>query len=84
MSHDIEILGDKITHIHIKDKNINNENVILGTGLVNFSDVFCSLAKIQYNKSYVFETTRGSDPVKTAIYNMQVVDFFIENSKKNV
>ena len=84
LSDDIEILGDKITHIHIKDKNINNENVILGTGLVNFSDVFRSLEKIKYNKSYVFETTRGSNPLKTAIYNMQVVNFFIENSKKNV
>ena len=38
LSHDIEILGDKITHIHIKDKNINNENVIYSAikgGIIN-------------------------------------------------
>jgi len=83
LSHDIEILGDQITHIHIKDKNKDNENVILGTGLVNFSRVFESLEKISYKGSYVFETTRGNYPLKTAEYNIQLVNFFIENSKKN-
>ena len=81
LSKDIELLSNKINHIHIKDKNRNNQNVILGTGLVNFSDVFKSLMKINYQGPYVFETTRGKDPLKTALYNMQLVDFFIENSK---
>ena len=58
-----------------------SQNVILGTGLVNFSEVFTSLKKINYQGPYVFETTRGSDPIKTAQYNMQLVDFFIDNSK---
>ena len=61
--------------------NIGIQNVILGTGLVNFSVVFISLKKINYQGPYVFETSRGRDPVKTAKYNMQIVDFFIENSK---
>ncbi len=84
LSRDIELLSDNINHIHIKDKNITNNNVILGTGLVNFSDVFQSIAKIGYKGSYVFETTRGRNPLKTATYNMQLVDFFIQNSKSNV
>ena len=76
---DIELLSGNINHIHIKDKNIRNDNVILGTGLVNFHDVFQSLKNINYNGSYVFETTRGKYPMKTAAYNMQLVNFFIEN-----
>jgi sugar phosphate isomerase/epimerase len=84
LSRDIELLSDNINHIHIKDKNINNDNVILGTGLVNFSDVFESITNINYKGSYVFETTRGRHPLKTAAYNIQLVDFFIQNSKKNV
>ncbi len=81
LSEDIELLSNKINHVHIKDKNTDNQNVILGTGLVNFSEVFISLKKINYQGPYVFETSRGRDPVKTAKYNMQIVDFFIENSK---
>ncbi len=80
LSKDIELLANNINHIHIKDKNSNNENVLLGTGLVNFSEVFQSMVNINYKGSYVFETTRGRDPIKTAKYNMQLVDFFLENS----
>ena len=79
LSGDIELLSDNINHVHIKDKNIKNDNVILGTGLVNFYDVFHSLMKIEYSGSYVFETTRGKYPTKTALYNMQLVNFFVEN-----
>ena len=80
LSQDIELLSNNINHVHIKDKNIANNNVILGTGLVNFSDVFQSFKKIKYKGSYVFETTRGRDPLITATYNMRLVDFFIHNS----
>ena len=44
-----------------------------------FNDVFQSLINIKYNGSYVFETTRGQYPMKTAAYNMQLVNFFVDN-----
>ena len=53
---DIILLNNHIEHIHIKDKNINNENVLLGSGLVNFLQVFKALNNINYKKSYTFET----------------------------
>ena len=34
-----------IEHIHIKDKNMNNENVKLNTGLVNFNKFFKIIKK---------------------------------------
>ena len=73
---DIRLLGNRISHVHIKDKNKVDENVILGTGLVNFSKVFDALAAIGYQGPYTFETNRGKNPLRTASYNIDVVNFF--------
>ncbi len=73
---DIRLLGSRISHVHIKDKNAKNENVILGTGLVNFQLVFEALADIKYDGPYTFETQRGKNPLRTAAYNIQLVKFF--------
>ena len=73
---EIEILKDWICHVHIKDKNDKDQNVVLGTGLVNFREVFNSLCKINYLGPLVFETDRGEDPLKTAIYNINLCNFF--------
>lgn len=73
---DIRLIGSRISHVHIKDKNTANENVILGTGLVNFLQVFEALADIGYGGPYTFETQRGKNPLSTAAYNMELVKFF--------
>ncbi|MDB0021092.1 sugar phosphate isomerase/epimerase [Candidatus Pseudothioglobus singularis] len=78
---DIRLLGDSIAHVHIKDKNSDNVNVLLGTGLVNFESVFFALNDINYSGPYTFETTRGSNPINTAKYNMNLVNFFKDNSE---
>ena len=80
LAEDIRLLGDHITHVHIKDKNSKNENTLLGTGLVDFEKDFYALHDINYEGPFTFETTRGTDPVNTAIYNMQFVKFFQENA----
>jgi len=81
---DIRLLNNNIAHIHIKDKNIINENTLLGTGLVNFEEVFYALNDINYDGPFTFETVRGSNPIKTANYNMQLVEFFKLNAETNV
>lgn len=73
---DIRVLGNRIRHVHIKDKNAANENVMLGTGLVDFQLVFEALADIKYGGPYTFETQRGKNPLRTATYNMELVKFF--------
>lgn len=73
---DIRLLGKRIAHVHIKDKNAANENVLLGTGLVNFRTVFEALADIEYDGPYTFETQRGRDPLRTARYNVGLVEYF--------
>ena len=78
---DIRLLGDSIAHVHIKDKNSDNSNVLLGTGLVYFESVFRALNDIDYSGPYTFETVRGSNPINTVKYNMNLVTFFKENSE---
>jgi len=73
---DVRLLGSRISHVHIKDKNVANENVILGTGLVNFLQVFEALAEINYNGAYTFETYRGKNPLRTAAYNIELIKYF--------
>lgn len=73
---DIRLLGSRIRHVHVKDKNSANQNVLLGTGLVDFKAVFEALRDIGYRGPYTFESQRGHDPLRTARYNMTVVDFF--------
>jgi sugar phosphate isomerase/epimerase len=82
LSSDIRLLGDRIAHVHIKDKNSHNANVLLGTGLVNFESVFHALNDIDYSGPYTFETSRGNDPINTAKYNMNLVSFFKSNAEK--
>jgi len=77
---DIRLLGKRISHMHIKDKNSKNENVILGTGLVNFKEVFDALAEIKYDGLYTFETNRGKNPARTATHNKQFTTFFYQES----
>lgn len=77
---DIRLLGNRIQHVHIKDKNKNADNVLLGTGLVNFHEVFSALSDIDYDRAYTFETTRGKEPVRTGTHNIQFTRFFLEEA----
>ncbi len=78
---DIRLLGNRIAHVHIKDKNADNQNVLLGTGLVNFAEVFRAIHDINYQGPYTFETQRGHDPLRTAVYNMNLTTFFFEEGR---
>lgn len=74
---DMRMLGDAIVHMHVKDKMRDGTNVLLGTGLVNFHEVAKALAEIGYAGTYTFETTRGVDPLVTATWHRQTLEFFL-------
>ena len=38
--------------------------------------MFCAFNEINYKGPFTFETTRGNDPVNTAKYNINLVNFF--------
>ncbi len=66
-------LKNKIIHIHLKDKDSQGNNVILGNGIVNFKDIFFALKKINYKRNFSFETNRGTDPIKTMFKNIKFI-----------
>ena len=78
-------LGRNIGHFHVKDKDRLGNNVVLGSGLVDFGAVFSALSEIHYQGPLNFETNRGSVPLDTARFNLELCEFFAEdhrNSKK--
>ena len=66
-------LKKKIIHIHLKDKNFFGQNVVIGTGNVNFTTIFRSLKKINYKGNFVFESNRGGDPIITMKNNLKFI-----------
>ena len=58
---DILRFKNNIKHIHLKDKNIHNKNVLIGEGMVDFESVFIALKKIKYKESFAIESQRGKD-----------------------
>lgn len=86
ISNNFDIISDIINfhefikHIHIKDKNVNGSNVLLGRGKADFYDINVALNSIKYNGLYTFETYRGNDPIETAKFHTNFVKFFIKES----
>lgn len=70
---DIIDLDKFISHIHLKDKNSSGKNVVLGSGKVNFKDIFNALKEINYVGKFTFETNRGLEPVKTMRENRDYI-----------
>ena len=78
---DILKFGKNIKHIHIKDKNSNNENVIIGSGEVDFVSAFKAIKKIfKKDLAFVFENNRGLNPELTAKKNLKFLKKLIQNT----
>ena len=78
---EILLLNKYLKHVHIKDKDIAGKSVMLGEGLVNFAEVFSALDEINYKGSLNFETQRGSDPLKTHEFSINLCNSFINDVK---
>jgi L-ribulose-5-phosphate 3-epimerase len=53
--------GDRVIHVHLKDRVRNGTTVPLGTGDVDFPKVFKSIRAAGYNGHYVMQTARATD-----------------------
>ena len=64
---EIEILGDYIGLVHIKDrKKDGGPNVLIGDGDVDFFAGFKALKKIRYKGNFTLETAIGENPIINA------------------
>ena len=75
---DIRRLSKWIGGIHVKDRDSSGENVILGTGLVDFKECFQALKEINYEGTYILETTMGDNPVETAKGHLAFVKKYLD------
>ncbi len=71
-------LKKNICHVHIKDKNWKGENVVLGSGSVNFAQIFKAFKKIKYKGKFTFETNRGIEPLVTMKKNQKFIYNILE------
>ena len=76
---DILSFNKSIGHVHLKDK-IDNKNVKINSGNVNFYNVFEALKIINYKKNFTIESVRGSNPLITTQKNLK---FFKNLISKN-
>jgi len=70
---ELPMLGDKLKHIHIKDRIVGGPNVPLGTGAVDLAAVGDSLRAIQYQGFLACETAYGEDPLESAKVNRELI-----------
>ena len=78
---DILEFKNNIRHVHLKDKNFFNKNVIIGKGKVDFESIFVALKKIKYKGSFTIESQRGKNIEFQATKNY---NFFKELIKKYI
>lgn len=70
---EILTFSKKIIHVHIKDKDSEGNNVILGTGIVNFDLFFKALNNINYNHIITLETKYFKNPLIEATINFKYI-----------
>jgi len=71
---EINIYGDKLFNVHIKDRLIDGKTVPLGQGNANFKKVFKELKKVGYSKNYVLQAARIAEQDES-ITVKQYIDF---------
>jgi L-ribulose-5-phosphate 3-epimerase len=62
----IEMLGERIIAVHVKDRPVGGASVALGNGDVDFASAFAGLKATGYAGPLILETPRGSSPVDAA------------------
>lgn len=70
---DLDLLGPRVRHLHVKDKDAHGENVRLGTGRVDFDGALAAAVRHGFAGLATMETTRGDDPVATAAAHVDFV-----------
>jgi sugar phosphate isomerase/epimerase len=67
-----------VRNVHVKDCNVVDYSVPLGTGKTRFSDVFAQLRTADYKGDFILQAARQSDDVAAArdylAFTSQLVD----------
>jgi len=77
---DMQILSNRIIHVHIKDRDKTGENVLLGDGLVDFHKFSKVLKDIGYSDLITLETKYFKSPSSEAKKNLEYISEIIQFS----
>ena len=58
---EIAAYGDRIDHVHVKDRVLGGTTVPLGTGNAKFDRVFAALRRAGYRGDFILQTARATD-----------------------
>lgn len=73
---DIRLLGNRINHVHIKDK-VENKNVRIRKDVENMRGAFRALQKIGYPGMMILETCITPEPIHEAETNLATVQEYL-------
>ena len=61
---ELSIYGDKISDVHIKDRNFGGAPVVLGTGDADFHKFFGALVKTNYQGPFIMQAYRDEEGIE--------------------
>jgi len=67
---EFEAYGNRITDVHIKDRELSGGSVILGEGVADFDTVFSKLSELNYQGPFIMQAYRDGEGVD--IFNRQL------------
>lgn len=77
VAEEIRALGDRIGHVHIKDRLHGGANVPLGEGALDFVGAARALSEIGYCGDFTFETAYGEDSLESAKEHLRVANSYL-------
>ena len=61
---ELDLYGDRITDIHIKDRELGGKSVLLGQGNANFDSFFNKLREFNYQGPFIMQAYRDEEGVE--------------------
>jgi L-ribulose-5-phosphate 3-epimerase len=71
--------GNQISNVHIKDCTPKDYTVELGSGNVNFKEIFNLLKKNKYKADFILQAARGKDEIQVAKKQLKFTKDYISN-----
>ena len=77
-SEELEIYGDSIATVHIKDRILNGGTIQLGEGNVDFSKCLNGLRNKKYAGPFVLQTARKGDEIELVRNNLRFIKKYLK------
>jgi len=71
--------GSLISNVHIKDCTPKDYTVELGSGNVDFNEVFTLLSKNNYKADFILQAARGNDEIQIAKKQLRFTKNYVSN-----